>query len=245
MMGAFKALSAVTRATVGMLATAGTIVLMHLGAAGTVTKMLWRTWTILIGLKCSMRTVATWLMIGVWTAHAAGALLAAGIGITTRSVRASVVFIARTRRRLHVSTTTGFGATLRLGAAAIVFTALGIATLRLGATTIGLTAFRVATLGLGAQGLGIAARGLGTAFGAGSRRIGAPGFRGCRRCRGLGGFLGRKRGDADGAEAEQHQTMAGCGFHGLEWGSDSRGRSAVLGTERRRAIPIVCPWKKL
>ena len=213
MMGAFKALPAFARATEGVLATAGTFVLRHLRAAGPLAELLRRALAALIGLEWALTTVATRLMVGVWTSHVAGALLAMSVRITTGAFRASGVFIARTRRRRDVSTTTDLGATLRLGAAAIGFAALRIATLRLGAATIGFTALGFRTLGLR-----IASRGFGAAFGAWGRHVGATCLGSCGCCRGFGSFLSRKRGDADGAEAEQHQTMAGCGFHGLECG---------------------------
>jgi hypothetical protein len=108
--------------------------------------------------------------------------------------------------------TIGFAAlgipTLGFRTTAISVTAFGIAALRLRTAAIGFAALGIATLRLRAFGLGITTRGIGTALGAGSRRIGSTGFGRCGRSRGFGSFLGRKRGDADGAEAEQHQTMA-------------------------------------
>jgi hypothetical protein len=168
----------------------------------------------LIGLEWALTTVATRLMVGVRTANLAGALLAMSIRITTRSFRATGVFIARTGRRWYIATA-GIGATLRFWTATIGFTTLRIAALRLRTAAIGFAALGITTLWLRAFGLGIATGGIRTALGAGSRRIGATNLRRCGRGRWFGSFLGRKRGDADGAEAEQHQTMAGCGFHGL------------------------------
>ena len=214
MMGAFEALPAFARATEAVLATARTFRKVHLRAAGTLAEMLWRALAALIGMELAVRTAATRLMVGLRTAHIAGALLAASMFITTRSLRATGVFIARTGRRWYIATV-GIGATLRFWMATIGFTTLRIAALRLRTAAIGFAALGITTLWLRAFGLGIATGGIRTALGAGSRRIGATNLRRCGRGRWFGSFLGRKRGDADGAEAEQHQTMAGCGFHGL------------------------------
>lgn len=194
-------------ATEAVLATARTFRTVHLRAAGPLAEMLWRALAALIGMELALRT-----------AHVAMALLAASMFITARSFRATGVFIARTGRRYIA--TTGIGAMLGFWATAIGFTTLRIrsAALRIRPAAIGFAALGITTLWLRAFGLGIATGGIRTALGARSRRIGATGFGRCGRSRGFGSFLGRKRGDADGAEAEEHQTMAGCGFHGLEFG---------------------------
>jgi hypothetical protein len=166
---------AAIRATKAVPATARTFRAVHLGAARALAEMLWRALTTLIGMELALRTFATRLMLSLRTPHVTGSLLAASMFIATRSFRATGVFIARTGRRWHIATT-GIRATLGFRAATISVTALGITTLGFRTAAISVTAFGIATLWLRAFGLGIAAGRIGTAFGAGSRCIGATRF---------------------------------------------------------------------
>ena len=166
---------AVIRATEGMFGTARTFRTVHLRTAGALAEMLWRALTALIGMELALRTFTTRLMLSLRTPHVTGSVLAASMFIATRSFRATGVFIARTGRRWHIAAT-GIGATLGFRAATIGFAALGITTLGFWTAAISVTAFGIATLWLRAFGLGIAAGRIGTAFGAGSRCIGATRF---------------------------------------------------------------------
>lgn len=62
------------------------------------------------------------------------------------------------------------------------------------------------------------------------------GFR-CGRGHWLGGFLGRKRGDAEGAEAEQHQAGVGWCLHSLRGFADSSEKS---GRSSGATAPLRC-----
>lgn len=65
------------------------------------------------------------------------------------------------------------------------------------------------------------------------------GFRGGSRW--FGGFLGGQGGDAEGAEREQHETMAGFGFHGLEGGGGAVGERRFCGVQRHRDGELCAP----
>ena len=171
-----------------------------LASAWALAEILRRPGTMLIGTEVATRTFAARLMVVVRTADIPRALLAAG-RFVTRTFRTAGVVFACASVPWHVIS------------ASRIWTALGLRT-----SAAGFGAFGIATLGLGAASLGIAAGGFLAAIRAGSRRIGAAGFRRGGLGRRFRCFLRRKRRDAEGAEAQQHETMAGCGFHGLELG---------------------------
>jgi hypothetical protein len=123
-----------------------------------------------------------------------------------------------------------FAARLRAGTAGIAFAMVfGIrAAFGLSATGFG-TAFWIATtsvttLGLGrtAFWIGIGTRSLTRSISTAGLGVGWWGVRLAgfwhRSWRGFGCFLGGKSGDAESAERQQQETMAGFGFHGLEGG---------------------------
>lgn len=198
--GTTKSVFSTTTSAEVVLASAWAFRAVHLGTAWVLAEILRRPGTVLIGAEVTTRTFATRLMVVVRTSGIPRALLAAGRFVTW-SFRTAGVVVACASVPWHVIS------------ASRIWTALGLRT-----PAAGFGAFGIATLGLGAASLGIAAGGFLAAFGAGSRRIGAAGFRRGGLGRRFGCFLRRKRRDAEGAEAQQHETMAGCGFHGLELG---------------------------
>jgi len=171
---------------------------VHLGASWALVEVLRRLRAMLIGAERAIGAFATRVMVIVRAASIPRALLTAG-RFVTRSFRTAGVVVAWACGPWRVLSPPRIGSALRLRTPAVGFGAFGIA-----------------TLGLGAAGIGVAAGGFLAAFRAGSRRIGAAGLRRGGLGRRFGSFLRRKRGDAEGAEAQQHETMAGCGFHGLE-----------------------------
>ena len=146
--------------------------------------------------------------------------------------RASELFttLAITRRAAMALGMIAFAARLRAGTAGIAFAMVfGIrAAFGLSATGFG-TAFWIATtsvttLGLGrtAFWIGIGTRSLTRSISTAGLGVGWWGVRLAgfwhRSWRGFGCFLGGKSGDAESAERQQQETMAGFGFHGLEGG---------------------------
>ena len=184
-------------ATEGVFAVLWAFRAVHLGASWALAEVLLRLRMMLIGAELATGAFATRVMVVVRAASILRAMLTAG-RFVTRSFRAVGVIFAWAWGAWHVLSAPRIGSALRLRTPAAWFGAFGIP-----------------TLGLGAAGIGVVAGGFLAAVRAESRRIGAATLRRGRR---FGSFLRRKRGDAEGAEAQQHETMAGFGFHGLELG---------------------------
>ena len=203
----WRALAMIGAATEGLAAVTGATML-HVATEGRAST--------LVTVVATMHVAIAWaaevfLAVAVTLTRAAMALrmvaLAAGFRAGPAGITVAARFWARTAgitiaARFWIRTALGlatacFGAALRAASA-------GLVTLRL----------RAAAFGIGA---GIFTRGFTAArLGLGRRSIGPAGFR-RRSGGGFRGFLGRKGGDAEGAKREQQETMAGFGFHGLEW----------------------------